>query len=401
MSAGTDGLRLTVAWFETGMPKGPALGNPQTIAWHEFASIFEWRREGEKDGCCFVPARFKLDADGRQVRRLGVNVLARTAIALDVETNKKTGEIPPTLDTAIRRIEALGLAGFGYNSHSHRKGGDRYRLVLPLDREVAPDLPVVEILAERLGLLGVIDISKRNPASLFYLPSRPHDIDEHETICCRGGPVEAAWLETIGGKLLADRQAEADRIAAVAHAEAAARLEARIAAGFDPDDSLIEKLRSRFDLDSILRSHDYDRAGTKYRHPNSESGSFGADIKVLGGIERVYSHNAGDPLHHSNLPAWCGGVTAVDAFDVVVILDFGGDRDRAMRDLAKRFNLSKTAARKAVAARIWKLLRQHAPQEAIEAAAFAEGLRQGLTREDVISVAVWVRDEATKGRVAA
>ena len=106
--AGTDGLLLTVAWFETGMPKGPALGDPETIAWHEFASIFEWRREGEKDGCCFVPARFKLEADGRQVRRLGVNVLARTAIALDVETNKKTGEVPPALDTAIRRIEALG-----------------------------------------------------------------------------------------------------------------------------------------------------------------------------------------------------------------------------------------------------------------------------------------------------
>ena len=237
MSAGTDGLRLTVVWFETGIPSGPALGMPETLSWGKFWSIFERHEERlEKDGPCFVPARFKHEPDGRQVRRLGANVLARTAIALDLETNKKTGEVPPTLDTAIRRIEALGLAGFGYNSHSHRKGGDRYRLVLPLDREVAPDLPAVEILAERLGLLGVIDMSKRNPASLFYLPSRPYDVDEHETICSRGGPVEAAWLETTGGRLLAARQAEADRIAAAAQAEAAARREAKLAAGFDPDD---------------------------------------------------------------------------------------------------------------------------------------------------------------------
>ena len=396
MSAGTHGLRLTVAWFETGMPKGPALGDPETITWHEFASIFEWRREGEKDGCCFVPARFKLEADGRQVRRLGVNVLARTAIALDVETNKKTGEVPPALDTAIRRIEALGLAGFGYNSHSHRRGGDRYRLVLPLDREVAPDLPAVEILAERLGLLGAIDMSKRNPVSLFYLPSRPCGIDEHETICCRGSPVEAAWLETTGGKLLADRQAEADRIAAAAHAEAAARLEAKIAAGFDPDDSLIEKLRSRFDLDSVLRSHGYDKAGTKYRHPNSSSGGFGADIKVLGGIERVFTHNGTDPLHAGNLPAWCGSVTALDVFDVVAILDFGGDRTRALRELAERFNLTKAAERKAVAKVIFRLIREQAPQAAIESVAFAEGERQGLSRDEVCNVALWACQEVTR-----
>jgi hypothetical protein len=300
----------------------------------------------------------------------------------------------------MRHITALGLAGLGYHSHSHRPEADRYRLVLPLDREVTPDLPAVEIIAERLDLLGVIDISKRNPASLFYLPSRPYDIDHHETIIVPGAPVEAAWLETAGGALLAARHAEADRIAAVAHAEAAKRLQARLAAGDDPNDSLIEKIRPRFDLDSVLRAHGYDKAGTKYRHPNSESGSFGADIKVLGGIERVFSHNANDPLHSSNLPAWCGGVTALDVFDVVTILEFSGDRTRALRELAERFNLTKAAEKKAVAALLFRLIRQGASQQEIETAAYAEGERQGLSTAEVVRVAMWVASAATQAAAA-
>ena len=64
-----------------------------------------------------------------------------------------------------------------------------------------------------------------------------------------GNPIDAAQMRDTAGAILAERQAEADRIAAEAHAEAAARRDAKIAAGFLPDDLLIEKLRSRFDLD--------------------------------------------------------------------------------------------------------------------------------------------------------
>ena len=275
----------------------------------------------------------------------------------------------------------------------------RYRLALPLDREVAPELPAVEIIAEQLGLLGVIDMSKRGPARVFYLPARPYEAPDglHQTIVVAGAPVDAAWLETAGGAILAARQAEAARIAATAHAEAAARLQARIAAGFNPDDSLIEKLRSRFDLDSVLRSHGYDKAGSKWRHPNSESGSYGADIKVLGGVERAFSHNGTDPLHRDNLPAWCGGVTALDAFDVVTILDFGGDRDRAMRELAQRFNLTKPAERRALAALLHRLIDQWVPQEDIEAQAFAEAARLGLSRDEACQVANYVAQQTTAG----
>lgn len=356
--------------------------------------MFWWRREGPKDGPNFIPARFVLEPDGRHVRRLARNLIARTAVALDVETNKATGEVPPSLTEVVARVKNCCGTAVIYTSHSHTSGAPRYRIVLPLSEEIAPDLPAVEIVADDLQLLGVLDTSKLGAASLFYLPSAPEEcVDDHAMVVVEGPPINAAWMRDVAGGVLAQREAEQARIAAEAHAEAVKRREAKIAAGFDPDDSLIEKLRSRFDLEGVLLAHGYDKAGskngTKYRHRNSTSGSYGADIKVLGGIERVFSHNGTDPLHASNLPDWCGEVTALDVVDVVTILDFASDRTHALKELAQRFGISKPDERKALAKLLFHMIRQQAPQEAIEAAAFAEGERLGLSRAEVCSVAAW------------
>ena len=95
---------------------------------------------------------------------------------------------------------------------------------------------------------------------------------------------------------------------------------------------------------------------------------------MFGGIERVFSHNGGDPLNAVNLPAWCDGVTALDAFDAATILEFSGNRTRTP-ELATRFGLNKAAERKALAAFIFRLVRQQAPQDVIAALSIAEGER--------------------------
>ena len=340
----TDDVPLTISWFPTAIPDGPALGDPERTTWGQFCGVFWLRREGIKDGPNFVPARFSLEADGRHVRRLKTNLIARTAIALDLETDKKTGEIPPNPDEAIRRTAAKGLTCLLYTSHSHRPPDIiRYRMVLPLSEELAPELPAPLVMAEALDLHGVLDRSKIGAASLFYLPSCPDGmLDVHQEIIIPGAPIDAAWLTAALGA----RQIEADRIAAIAQAEAAARREAKLAAGFD-----FHRFTDRQAAVSLRSGRRADRPwlrppGRKYRHPNSSSGAYGADIKVLGGIERVFSHNATDPLHAANLPAWCDGVTALDVVDVVIILDFSGDRQRALREMAKRFSISKTEERK-------------------------------------------------------
>jgi hypothetical protein len=391
----TDDLPLVVSWFPTAMPEGPAIGDPEHTTWGEFAGVFWWRREGIKDGPNFVPATFTLEGDGRHVRRLKENLLSRTAVVLDCEANKKTGDMPPDISEVTGRIKAQGWAAVSYTSHSHTASAPRCRIVLPLTEEIATDLPAVEVVADQLNLLGVLDRSKVGASSLFYLPSCALDqADDHDTQVIDGHAIDAAWMREEAGAILALRQAEADRIAEEAHAEAAVRRAAKIAAGFDPEDSLIEKIRTRLDLGAILLAHGYAIAGgkggkKKYRHPNSASGSYGADIKVLGGIERVFSHNGTDPLHASNLPEWCD-VTALDAVDAAVILEFGGDRTRALRDLSQRFGLSKAEEQKQLSRLLFQLIRLKVSQEAIEGAALAEGRRLGLSHQDVCRVALWV-----------
>jgi hypothetical protein len=50
----TDDLPLTISWFETAFPEGPAFGDPERTTWGAFTSVSEWRREGDKDGACFA-----------------------------------------------------------------------------------------------------------------------------------------------------------------------------------------------------------------------------------------------------------------------------------------------------------------------------------------------------------
>jgi hypothetical protein len=260
-----------------------------------------------------------------------------------------------------------------------------------------PDAPLPSLVAERLGLAGVLDRSKVNAAAAFYLPSCPYGaLDMHQAIVVSGAAC-GQWLIDAALAL----QEKQEREALEEQEAAAARLAARIAQGYNPDDSLIEKIRSHFDLAAVLESHGYakSRTGT-FRHPASKSGCFGASIKAFSGVERVFSHNAGDPLHSSNLPHWCT-VKAIDALDAVVVLDFGGDRDRALRELATRFNLNKAPARKAVAKAIFKKLRQLADQGEIEAAAYTCGFMNGLTREEVCAVAHWVVSQSTPAKEAA
>ena len=76
--------------------------------------------------------------------------------------------------------------------------------------------------------------------------------------------------------------------------------------------------------------------------------------------------------------------------------NFGGDRQCALRELAQRFNFNKLIERKALARLLFRLVRQQTDQSEIEAVAYAEGGRLGLTRDDVCGVAAWVAGQAKK-----
>jgi hypothetical protein len=252
-----------------------------------------------------------------------------------------------------------------------------------------------------------LDHSKLGASSYFYLPSyqSDDDADLHSEFKVPGRVINATQLTQRATVLLDYRESEATKAAAAAHAEAAARRAKVLAAGGDPDESLIEKIRPRLgNLDQILCAHGYDRRGSgtvaKYRHSCSQSGSFGGDIKTFNGIERFYSHNGGDPLHAANLPSWCT-VAAIDAFDVTAILDFNADRTKALHELAEQYGFSRRDESKAVAKLIHQLIRSRASIDTIKACAFAEGERLGLTRDDVNRIAASIAAKGRQNREAA
>ena len=342
---GASGLSVHLAWFERGIVTGRALGICEDILWPDLIDVIvNNRRTGEKDGTALSPTRYEPEAGKpRVVHRVNVKARAKTAVAIDIETSKKTGEIPPPPQEIRRRLAVMGLAGIFWTSHNHLPDAMRGRLLLPLSAEINPDLPVIEIMAEKLDLAGVYDTSKCGPAAIFYAPSAAcsDDLDHHEAFAVDGATIDASLLAQEAGALAAERRAELECQAADAAAEAERRRQERLATGTDPDASLIEQIRLRLDLRAILAAHGYDKRkgkGDFWRHPNSTLGVHGLNIKLFAGIERVYSHNATDPLHYGNLPEWCG-IKAPDAFDVIAVLQFGGDRQRVFLELGRQFGI--------------------------------------------------------------
>ena len=406
-------LSLLVSRFPTAMPDSPAYGAMQAMTWSDLTALISKRREGNKDGPNVVLARFKPEPDGR-ARRLKANVVARTAIALDCETDKRTGEIPADIDDVVSRIKAQGWAAAIYTSHNHSGAAPRYRIVIPLTCEIEPDLPATEVVAEILGLSGVLDRSKLGPASVFYLPSAvPGRLAEHKTLILEGVAIVAEWMRDRGKELLATREAVQAKIRAEAMAAAEARRAARAAAGFKSAEKLIEGIRDRLDLEGELLRHGYAKQGDRFLFPESESGIPGVHVLAGNdGVQRVYSHHGGDPIAAVNLPTWCT-VKAIDVVDLVTIFDFGADRRKALHELAKRFGIgqspsdapdtaeSKCASqansatdprRKALARAAFKLLRMNVASDVLLATLHEMNEQQDspLPAEVVASTVLWV-----------
>jgi hypothetical protein len=257
------------------------------------------------------------------------NIIAITGIEGDYDGK---GVCPIDVDEAVQTLRTAGIAAIIYTSPSHTADAPRLRVLCFLSREHAPT-ERDRFMARLNGLFDGIFAAESWPLSQgFYFGSVAGN-PSHRVVVIEGDFIDLAHHLEAGAILPENQDAQTKLREQRAQAPSPA-LRA------EPGGSLIEKIRSRLDLDAVLASHGYARRGDVWRHPNSQSGSFGLNIKTFSSIERVYSHNGGDPLHPGNLPAWTAGVTAIDVVDVVAILDFGEDRTRALRELALRFGLS-------------------------------------------------------------
>ncbi|MGL5417522.1 MAG: VapE domain-containing protein [Clostridium sp.] len=128
----------------------------------EFEKFEKEKRDNIKDVGGFVGGFLK---DG--VRRKG-NVLSRSLITLDVDYGCEKFFEKVTL---LKDFKCLL-----YSTHSHRKGHERYRLVIPLKREITSKEyeKVSRLIAEDLGM-EQFDKTTFEPERLMYWPSTSKD----------------------------------------------------------------------------------------------------------------------------------------------------------------------------------------------------------------------------------
>lgn len=120
-------------------------------------------------------------------QRKAGNIVSRSLVTLDIDFG--------TADTlGIVEDMMAGTAWCLYSTHSHSSATPRYRLIVPLSRNVTPDeyIPIARRLAETIGI-DIFDDSTYQPERLMYWPSAAQDGE----FVFRSGDGEPADVENI------------------------------------------------------------------------------------------------------------------------------------------------------------------------------------------------------------
>ena len=163
----TGRSRLETTWKSTSVTWEALLGRlaevrrtKETVK--EYQGLSRDRKGRIKDVGGFVGGRVE------GARKAG-NVRSRSLLTLDIDYGRK--------DTVAVVADSLaGLRWVLYSTHSHTGETPRYRLVVPLGRDVTPDeyVPVARKVAEWIGM-DLFDDSTYQPERLMYWPSCPAD----------------------------------------------------------------------------------------------------------------------------------------------------------------------------------------------------------------------------------
>ena len=133
----------------------------ETVA--EYKAMTKAQRAKAKDIGGFVGGTL------RGTRRKATEVTGRGLVTLDIDYG--TANVPGLVDDAL-----AGTAWCLYTTHSHTPKEPRFRLVVPLSREVTPDEygPIARRIADDIGI-ALFDPSTYEPSRLMYWPSCPKD----------------------------------------------------------------------------------------------------------------------------------------------------------------------------------------------------------------------------------
>ena len=178
----TDWKQREITWQQLCAKLTKAKRTAETAA--EYKAMSKAQRGKVKDIGGFVGGTL------RGARRKATEVTGRSLVTLDIDFGK----------AGVADIVADALAGTAwclYTTHSHTPQEPRFRLVIPLSREVSPEeyVPIARRLADEIGL-ALFDPSTYEPSRLMYWPSASKDA-EFIGLTGEGEPADAdALLET-------------------------------------------------------------------------------------------------------------------------------------------------------------------------------------------------------------
>lgn len=102
-------------------------GRAVAVSWSKLAARCICHEEGEKDGPALTCCTFQAGQP-----RGNRSVVTRTLVALDIEINKTTGEVPPAFASTRNNLTSRRVAAAIWTTHSHTPELPRYRVLMPL-----------------------------------------------------------------------------------------------------------------------------------------------------------------------------------------------------------------------------------------------------------------------------
>jgi putative DNA primase/helicase len=169
----------------------------------DWASFLDWldveRPADRKDCGAFITGELAEDPETGKPRRLNVNVLSRWALLLDADHADAGFQ-----DVLADVLGLLGVAYVAYSTYNHRvvdeshDGAYRYRLVIPLDREVSffEYETLAKVVIASIGA-AYFDKSTHEAGRLMLRPSAS-DRELYEWAQNDGDPLDVAgWLSGV------------------------------------------------------------------------------------------------------------------------------------------------------------------------------------------------------------
>ncbi|WP_298220751.1 AAA family ATPase [Halothiobacillus sp.] len=235
--------------------------------------------------------------------------------------------------TALKMIlaDAGGYLAFTSSSHQQPKGAEppagRWKAVIPFSRAVFAEQYAP--LALGAALKFKTDPAQARLNQICYVPNKVDESAPYEVIDRTDRPAIDPESSPFAKECLAAFEAHQAKQEATARA---APINQRRNGDFSRAGSVIDLTNSAYQVRDILTGAGYTQRGKKFIAPGSTTGIAG--VHILTGDdskERVYSHHsqASDPLADG---------TAHDAFDLLLILRFGGDMAEAVRTLSQELD---------------------------------------------------------------